>query len=90
MQLLQALQKIIMIEIEIEIEEPKKQKCECCGNIATRLTRFVYEDNCAFAVYYVLFTENHNEKYAYSLVGLGPWGEGVSEEQRTAFALKIW
>ena len=76
--------------IEIEFEEPKSTTCECCGNTSTSLTRFVYQDNCAFAVYYVSFTQSHKEKIAYSLVGLGSWGENDPQESRRAFALKIW
>lgn len=76
--------------IEIEFEDPKQEKCECCGNIATRLTRFVYQDGDAFAVYYVLCTEGHEDKVAYSLIGLGEWGEGGEPEMRTAFAVNIW
>lgn len=76
--------------IEIEFEEPKEERCECCGNTTTRLTRFVYQDGDAFAVYYVLFTEGHDDKVAYSLIGLGEWGEGGEPEMRTAFAVKIW
>jgi hypothetical protein len=76
--------------IEIKLEVPKKEKCECCENTTTRLTRFVYQDGDAFAVYYVLFTDGHEEKVAYSLIGLGEWGEGGEPEMRTAFAVKIW
>ncbi|PHR87166.1 MAG: hypothetical protein COA78_37360 [Blastopirellula sp.] len=76
--------------IEIEFEEPEHESCECCGNTATRLTRFVYQDGDAYAVYYVLFTAGHEEKVAYALLGLGEWGEGGEPENRTAFAVKIW
>ena len=76
--------------IEIEFEEPEQEKCECCGNTTTRLTRFVYQDGDAFAVYYALFTEGHEDKVAYSLIGLGEWGEGGEPEMRTAFAVNIW
>jgi len=76
--------------IEIEFEEPKKQQCECCGNTTTRLTRFVYQDGDAFAVYYALFTEGHEDKVAYTLIGLGEWGAGGEPEMRTAFAVNIW
>lgn len=76
--------------IEIKFEEPKREVCECCGNTTTRLTRFVYRDGDAFAVYYVLFTNGHEDKVAYSLIGLGDWGEGAEPEMRTAFAVNIW
>lgn len=76
--------------IEIEFEHAKHETCECCGNTATRLTRYVYQDGDAFAVYYILFTEGHEDKVAYSLIGLGEWGDGSEPEMRTAFAVKIW
>ena len=76
--------------IEIEFEEPKTEQCECCGNTTTRLTRFVYQDSDAFSVYYVLFTNGHEEKVAYALIGLGEWGEDGGPQMRTAFAVNIW
>jgi len=76
--------------LRIEFEEPKYDKCECCGNTTTRLTRFVYQDDYAYAVYYAMFTDGHEDKVAYCLIGLGEWGEEGSPEQRTAFSVKIW
>lgn len=76
--------------IKIEFEDPKTDLCECCGNTTTRLTRFVYQDGDAFAVYYVLFTDGHTDKVAYCLVGLGEWGGNGEPEMRTAFAVNIW
>lgn len=76
--------------IDIEFEEPKTAHCECCGNESTSLTRFVYQDGDAFSIYYVLFTENHPEKVAYAIIGLGDWDEGAGPESRTAFPVKIW
>ena len=76
--------------IEIEFEEPKETKCDYCENTTTRLTRYVYQNNDAFAVYYVLFTDGHDDKVAYCLIGLGEWGEGSEPEMRTAFSVKIW
>ncbi len=76
--------------IQIEFEEPHKERCECCGNTSTRLTRFVFQDGDAYAVYYVAFTEGHEDRVAYALIGLGEWGEGGEPEHRTAFAVNIW
>jgi hypothetical protein len=77
--------------IEIEFDDPEKNICECCGNESTRLTRFVYQDNNAFAVYYAKFTEKHDDKVLYGLIGLGEWcDDEKGEESRTAFAFKIW
>ena len=47
--------------IRIEFEDQVKERCECCGGTTTRLTRFVYKDNDAFAVYYAMFSDNHTE-----------------------------
>ena len=77
--------------IEIEFEAPEKETCECCGNESTRLTRFVYQNDDAFAVYFAKFTENHDDKILYGLIGLGEWGDDEKgPESRTAFAFKIW
>jgi hypothetical protein len=76
--------------IKIEFEEPKQEECECCGDTTTRLTRFVYQDNDACAVYYLQFTQGHADRVAYALIGLGEWGENGSPDQRTAFSVKIW
>lgn len=76
--------------ITLEFEEPNIEKCDCCENTSTRLTRYVYKENDAFAVYYVLFTDGHENKVAHSLIGLGEWGESGEPEMRTAFAVKIW
>jgi hypothetical protein len=77
--------------IEIEFETPEKETCECCGSESTRLTRFVYQDDDAFAVYYAKFTEGHDDKVLYGLIGLGEWGDDdKGPESRTAFAFRIW
>ena len=76
--------------IEIKFEEPNVTDCDCCGGKTTRLTRFVYQDGDAFAVYYILFTDGHGGKYAEGLIGLGKWGEGGEPEKRTAFPFRIW
>jgi hypothetical protein len=37
--------------IRIEFENPIESQCECCGKTTVRLTRFVYRDDDAYAVY---------------------------------------
>ncbi len=55
-----------------------------------RLTRFVYKDNDAFAVYYAAFTPEHPEKIVSAMIGLGEWGDAeVSPEARVAFPFEI-
>ena len=76
--------------IEIEFEEPCETKCECCGNATIRLTRFVYQDNSAFAVYYAQFTRAHEEKQLSGIIGLGEWSDDdVGPEARLAFPFQI-
>jgi hypothetical protein len=76
--------------IEIEFEEPTTSRCECCGNSTVRLTRFVYRDGDAYAVYYAQFTPGHEPKRLSGLVSLGKWGEGGEPEDRLAFPFRIW
>lgn len=75
--------------IEIEFEQPTRGICECCGNTTTRLTRFVYQDGDAYAVYYVQLVDGHQDHTADVLVSLGEWGEDSTPQQRLAFAVKI-
>jgi hypothetical protein len=76
--------------LTIEFMNPKEPKlCECCGGLTTSLTRFVYKDGDAFAVYYASFTDNHTERLVKMLVGMGEWGEDGSPERRRAFALVL-
>lgn len=76
--------------IEIECEAPKRSTCDCCGNVTMRLTRFVYRDKNAYAVYYAQYTAGHDKKQVSALIGLGEWGEGSSPAERVAFPLQIW
>jgi hypothetical protein len=65
------------------------EPCQCCGGKTTRLTRFVYSNGDAYAVYYAAFSNKHPDRYASVLVSLGGWGEGTTPEDRVAFALRI-
>jgi hypothetical protein len=76
--------------IEIEFEEPSEFRCECCGNTTVSLTRFVYQDGDAFAVYYAQFTPGHEEKRVSGLIGLGEWGDDATPADRIAFPFQIW
>ena len=75
--------------LEIAFEKPTESRCECCGNTTVRLTRFVYRDGNAYAVYYAQFTKQHTEKQVSGLIGLGHWGEDASPEERLAFPFQI-
>lgn len=76
--------------LRIEFEEPTETRCVCCGNTTARFTRFVYQDDNAFAVYYAQYTRGHAGGDVNGLIGLGAWGEGAEPKDRVAFAVKIW
>jgi hypothetical protein len=76
--------------ITVEFEAPTQSRCECCGSVTVRLTRFVYRDGDAYAVYYAQYTEGHDEKRVSGLVSLGEWGDAATPEERLAFPLQIW
>ncbi|AZA99576.1 hypothetical protein EG359_08105 [Chryseobacterium joostei] len=75
--------------LEIEFEEPNVGICDCCGNIITQLTRFVYLDDSAFAIYYANFTEGHEGKNVLGLISLGEWGTGDIPDCRTSFLFRL-
>lgn len=76
--------------LRIEFEPPNESEpCPCCGGRTTRLTRFVYRDGDAYAVYYARFSDNHPDRTVIATISLGEWGEDGTPEQRTAFALKL-
>lgn len=75
--------------IEIEFEKPNVYKCECCGNEIKKLTRFVYKNDDAHAVYYAQFTKGHEDKIVYGIISLGEWGEDGEPKDRVAFPFKI-
>jgi hypothetical protein len=75
--------------LTFEFEDPSRSTCECCGGMTTRLTRFVYRDNDAYAIYYAMFSDNHADQIVKMLVSLGEWGEDSDPNQRKAFALDL-
>src|SRR5216684_6398345 len=76
--------------LTIEFEPPEESDpCECCGGRTTSLTRFVYRDGDAHAIYYARFSNNHSERVVVATISLGEWGEGTTPKQRVAFALKL-
>jgi len=82
--------QVLSPEGSFKFEEPMIERCDCCENELTRLTRFVYKNDDAYAVYYAQFVGQHDEKAVYLLIGMGEWGEDDSPEKRTAFAVKLW
>lgn len=73
----------------IEFAEPSTFNCDCCGGLTVRLTRFVFKDRDAFAVYYAAYSNNHAENELGMLVSLGEWGEGSEPAQRVAFYCRV-
>lgn len=76
---------------QIEFDDPEHSTCDCCGKKTTRLTRFVRRDGNAFAVYFVMFTDGHEDSAASVMVGIGDWDDdAVPEDARVAFTYRIW
>src|SRR5262245_18941125 len=63
--------------------------CPCCGGRTTTLTRFVYSNGAAHAVYYAAFSDNHPGQWVSALVSLCEWSEDATPDDRIAFALQI-
>ncbi len=76
--------------LKIEFEEPHLELCECCGKETVNLTRFVYEDDDAFAIYYIKFTKDHEDKVANGIISIGDWGTDEVPENRYSFPFRIW
>lgn len=76
--------------VEIEFENPHYEVCECCGNTTVKLTRFVYENDEAFAIYYIHFTKKHNDKHVLGLISLGEWGTDEIPKCRVSFLFRLW
>ncbi|MBX3221372.1 MAG: DUF2199 domain-containing protein [Labilithrix sp.] len=75
---------------DIELSEPSASRCDCCGGLTVRLTRFVYRAGDAFAIYYAAYSNNHPDSELAMLVSLGEWGEGSDPSQRTAFYCRVF
>lgn len=76
--------------ITVECVEPNRYICECCGSASTRLTRFVYQNGEAFAVYYALLSKGHSEREIQLVVSLGEWDADEVPDCRVAFSLVMW
>ncbi len=76
-------------EYELEMSKPSASRCDCCGGLTVRLTRFVYRDGNAFAIYYAAYSNNHLDSELAMLVSLGEWGEGSDPSQRAAFYCRV-
>ena len=76
-------------EYEIERSPPSATRCDCCGGLNVRLTRFVHRDGGAFAVYYATYTNHHPTGELDMLISLGEWGEDSRPDQRVAFYCRV-
>ncbi|MCB1025817.1 MAG: hypothetical protein KDB79_15585 [Acidobacteria bacterium] len=76
--------------IEIELTEPNESDCECCGGTTTNLTRFVYKEGDAYAIYYATFSNNHPEASVTGVISIGGWDTDDIPEDRVAFPFRIW
>jgi hypothetical protein len=76
--------------ITIEFEPPRVSKCDCCDGMSTWLTRFVYLDGDAHAVYYAAFSDNHPEHYVSLIVSIGEWADGAPPSGRVAVPMRLW
>ena len=74
---------------EIELSDPTTSRCDCCGGLTVRLTRFVYRHGSAFAVYYAAYSNNHPDDELAMLISLGEWGEDSDPAQRVAFYCRV-
>jgi hypothetical protein len=77
-----------MLRIEFEPAH-ESDPCACCGKATIALTRFVYKDDVAHAIYYARFSKGHPELPVIATVSIGEWSEGSAPEQRVAFALEL-
>jgi hypothetical protein len=75
--------------LTFEFAEPSRHHCECCGGVTVALTRFVFEDNSAYAVYYARFGEMHEPRVVEAVISIGEWGEGTGPWDRIAFPLRL-
>jgi hypothetical protein len=76
--------------LAFEFSPPNYFACDCCGNTTASLTRFVYQDGYAYAVYYAMFTEGHPDAAISGLIILGDWGDGATQADRVAFPFRLW
>jgi hypothetical protein len=75
--------------LTFECEDPNRSRCDCCGGVTVSLTRFVYEDGDAYAIYYARFGEQHDPRVVEAVVSVGEWGEGTGPWDRVAFPLRL-
>jgi hypothetical protein len=74
---------------DVELSPPSSSRCDCCGGLTVKLTRFVHRDGDAFAIYYATYANNHPDHEIAMLVSLGDWGDSATPDDRAAFYCRI-
>jgi hypothetical protein len=64
--------------------------CPKCAGITTSLTRFVYQDNRAYALVYFRFVSPHPHHLVHAVVSLGELSKVEIPQCRVAFAIDLW
>lgn len=75
--------------IDIEFETPHEAICDCCGEKSVRLTRFVYQNNDAFAYYYAEILPHVQDKKIKALLVICEF-EGGEIIRKIGFPLGLW
>ena len=57
--------------------------------MSTNLTRFVYRDGDAYAIYKATFTESHLDRIVMATVSFGDWDDRATPDRRVAFAFRL-
>lgn len=74
--------------LSIEFEPASESICGCCYGMGHTLTRFVYKNGMAHAIYYAYFNPMHSPRVSLA-IGLGTW-TGEASDLRQAFAVELW
>ena len=77
-----------MPKFTLEEGESDEGLCECCGKTTKTIWGFISRNKLCRAVYYVSWTEGHQERGATFLISLGDW-EGEESADRQSFALRL-
>ena len=74
----------------LERSEPSVRRCECCGALLVRLTRFIYENEQIVAYYFVAYGQDHDSEEIDMMVSLGAWDEETGETSgQVAFFARV-
>jgi hypothetical protein len=75
---------------EVEPSGEKRHDCECCGGCSHTVWGYVHEEGGPTrALYYVGWTDGHDDKVVRMTVSLGAWGKGATADDRRAVAVEM-